>query len=137
MKFMMIVPANPDSEAGVMPTAEVLETMSRYNDELIRAGVLLEGNGLHPSARGWRVEFDGNKRRVVDGPFPETKELIAGYWIIQVKSREEALEWSKRIPFQESRVEVRQIFDASDFGPEAEQRVRDQERQMASTSRSK
>jgi hypothetical protein len=132
MKFMMIVPASPDSEAGKMPTAEELEEMAKFNDQLIQAGVMLEGNGLHPTSKGWRVEFSGNKRRVVDGPFAEAKEVIAGYWIIEVKSREEALEWSKRIPFRESHVEVRQIFDAADFGPEAEARVKEQEQRIKS-----
>ncbi len=117
MRFMMIVKANPDSEAGVMPSREVVEAMGKYNDELIKAGVMLAGDGLHPSSKGFRVRFSKNgKPRVIDGPFTETKELIAGFWIIQVKSREEAIEWAKRVPFGPGEeLEVRQVFEAEDF----------------------
>src|SRR5690348_15305312 len=120
MKFMMIVKATKESEAGVMPSEELIATMGKYNEELVKAGVLLDGAGLQPSSKGFRIRFSGDKRTVVDGPFAETKELIAGYWIIQVKSREEALEWAKRIPSphpgQECEVEVRQFFELEDFG---------------------
>ena len=119
MRFMVIVKANADSEAGVLPSAELLEAMGKYNEELIKAGVMLAGEGLHPSSKGARIYFSGNKREVVDGPFAETKELIAGFWLIQVKSKEEAIEWVKRIPNptgEESVVELRQVYDESDFG---------------------
>jgi hypothetical protein len=117
MRFMILVKANADSEAGVLPTEQELTEMGRYNEELVRAGVLLAGEGLHPSSNGARVRFSGGERTVVDGPFAETKELLAGFWLIQVRSREEALEWVRRIPFQEGEVEVRQVFEAADFAP--------------------
>jgi hypothetical protein len=117
MRFMIIVKASPESETGVLPTAEQLEEMGRYNEELVRAGVMLAGEGLHPSSRGVRVQYNGKERTVVDGPFSETKELVAGFWLIQVKSRDEALEWVKRIPFQEGEVEIRQVFETEDFAP--------------------
>src|SRR5215813_10292308 len=101
MRFMMIVKASQDSEAGVMPSEEMLDTMGKYNEELMKAGVLLDASGLKPTSAGARIRYEGKKRTVIDGPFAEAKELIAGYWIIQVKSREEALEWAKRVPFQE------------------------------------
>jgi hypothetical protein len=121
MKFMMIVKASKDSEAGVMPSEELLSAMGKYNEELMKAGVLLDLSGLQPSSNGVRIKFSSdNKRTVVDGPFAETKELIAGYWIIQVKSREEAIEWAKRAPSphpgQECEIEVRQFFELADFG---------------------
>ena len=121
MKFMMIVKASRDSEAGVMPSEELLAAMGKYNEELMKAGVLLDLSGLQPSSKGVRIKFsEDNKRAVVDGPFAETKELIAGYWIIQVKSREEAIEWAKRAPSPhpgtECEIEVRQFFELSDFG---------------------
>jgi hypothetical protein len=118
MKFMVIVKANADSEAGVMPSTEMLTEMGNFNEELVKAGVMLAGEGLHPSSKGARVYFSGNKRTVVDGPFTETKELIAGFWILQVKSKEEVLEWVKRCPNptgEESQIEIRQIFDSADF----------------------
>ena len=119
MRFMMIVKASKDSEAGVMPSPELLAAMGKYNDQLTKAGVLLDGAGLQASSKGFRVRLSGDKRTVVDGPFSETKELIAGYWIIQVKSREEAVEWAKRIPSphpgQDCEIEVRQFFEAEDF----------------------
>jgi hypothetical protein len=121
MKFMMIVKANKESEAGVMPSEELLSAMAKYNEELMKAGVLVDLTGLQPSSKGFRVKFSGGKRTVMDGPFPETKELIAGFWIIQVKSREEALEWAKRAPAPheggEGEIEVRQFFELDDFAP--------------------
>jgi hypothetical protein len=122
MRFMMIVKASKDSEAGVMPGQEVLSAMGKYNEELMKAGVLLDGAGLQASSKGARIQFSGGKRTVVDGPFTEAKELIAGYWIIQVKSREQAIEWAKRAPAphgpnQESEIEVRQFFEMEDFAP--------------------
>lgn len=121
MKFIMIVKATKDSEAGVMPSEELLASMGKYNEELVKAGVLLDATGLKPSSQGFRVHFSkDSKRSIVDGPFAETKELIAGFWIIQVKSREEALEWAKRIPSphpgEETEVEVRQFYELEDFG---------------------
>ena len=122
MRFMMIVKASKDSEAGVMPGQELLSAMGKYNEELMKAGVLLDGAGLQASSKGARIKFSGGKRTVVDGPFSEAKELIAGYWIIQVKSREQAIEWAKRAPAphgpnQESEIEVRQFFEMEDFVP--------------------
>ena len=116
MRFMILVKANADSEAGVMPSTEILTAMGKFNEELVKAGVLLAGEGLHPSSKGARVRFSGDKRTVIDGPFIETKELVAGYWIWEVKSKEEAIEWIKRSPFQEGEIEIRQVFEAADFG---------------------
>ena len=116
MRFMVIVKANPDSEAGVLPDEKQLLEMGRYNGELVKAGVMLAGEGLQASAKGARVRFDGKKRTVIDGPFAETKELVAGFWLWQVKSKEEAIEWLKRAPFQEGEVEIRQVFENEDFG---------------------
>jgi hypothetical protein len=130
MRFMAIVKANADSEAGVMPSQELLAAMGKYNEELVKAGVMLAGEGLHPSSKGARVRFSGKSRTVVDGPFSETKELIAGFWILQVKSREEAIEWIKRCPNPmegESEIELRQVFEAEDFGPEFTPELREQE----------
>ncbi len=127
MRFMMLVKASPESEAGVMPSEEALTEMGTYNEELVKAGVLLAGEGLHPSAKGARVRYAGTERTVVDGPFAEAKELIAGFWLIQVKSKEEALEWAKRVPFQDGEVELRQVFEAEDFGPEFTPELREQE----------
>jgi hypothetical protein len=118
MRFMAIVKANKDSEAGVMPSKELLAAMGKFNEEMVKAGVLLAAEGLKPSSKGARVKFSGNKRTVVDGPFTESKELIAGFWLLQVKSKEEAIEWIKRspAPFEgESEIEIRQVFEASDF----------------------
>jgi hypothetical protein len=122
MRFMMIVKANNDSEAGVMPSEELLSAMGTYNEELMKAGVLLDGAGLKPTSKGARVRFSSGKPTVIDGPFTEAKELIAGYWIIQVKSREEAIEWAKRAPaphgpHQDSEIELRQFFEMDDFAP--------------------
>jgi len=115
MRFMMLVKANADSEAGVLPSRELVAAMGRFNEEMIAAGVLLAADGLHPSSKGTRVRYSGKQRSVTDGPFPETKELLAGFWVIQVKSREEAMQWALRIPFEEGEVEVRQVFEATDF----------------------
>jgi hypothetical protein len=119
MRFMVMVKANEDTEAGVMPSEEELAAMGAFNEQLVQAGIMLAGDGLHPSSRGARVHFSGDKRTVVDGPFTEAKELIAGYWIIEVKSLEEAIEWVKRVPNPtgaESQIEIRQVFEAEDFG---------------------
>ena len=119
MKFMILVKANKDSEAGVLPDETLLTDMGRYNEELVKAGVLLAAEGLQPSSKGARVKFSGTKRTVVDGPFAETKELIAGFWMIQVKSKEEAIEWVKRCPNPhqgDSEIEIRQVFEMADFG---------------------
>ena len=119
MRFMLIVKANEDSEAGVMPTKEAMDAMGRYNDELVKAGVMLAGEGLHPSSDGARLTFKGGKATVTDGPFAESKELIAGYWVLDVSSREEALEWASRAPFEDGAVlELRKVFEAADFPPE-------------------
>ena len=122
MRFMILVKATRESEAGVMPDRQLLADMGKFNEELVNAGIMLEGEGLHPSSRGARVRFSGTNRTVIDGPFPETKELIAGYWIWRVKSKEEAVEWVKKcpnpMPNVESEIEIRQIFEAEDFGAE-------------------
>ena len=131
MRFMVMVRANKDSEAGVMPEEELLAAMGKYNEDLVKAGVMLDGAGLQPSAKGARVKFSGGKTIVMDGPFAETRELIAGYWIIEVKSKEEAIEWARRIPNPagkgaDGEVEIRQLFELEDFGPsEAIERFRD------------
>jgi hypothetical protein len=121
MRFMILVKADANSEAGVMPTEQMLADMGKFNEELVRAGVLLAAEGLHPTSKGKRVRFEGKKKRtVIDGPFTETKELLAGFWLIQAKSMDEAVEWVKRVPFEESEVEIRQVFEAEDFGEMAE-----------------
>ncbi len=130
MRFMMIVKASEESEAGVLPTEQELAEMGRYNEELVKAGVLLAGEGLHPSSRGVRVQFSGDRRAVIDGPFTEAKELIAGFWLIQVRSREEAIEWAKRVPFREGEIEIRQVFEAEDFGAEFTPELREQEERL-------
>ena len=130
MKFMVIVKASPESEAGKMPSEKMLAEMGKYNEELVKAGVMLAGEGLHPSSNGVRVQFSGSKRTVVDGPFSETRELIAGFWLFDVKSREEAIEWVKRCPNpmeSDSEIEIRQIFEADDFGAEFTPELRAQE----------
>ena len=116
MRFMVIVKANKDSEAGILPTEKELTEMGKFNEELVKAGVMLAGEGLQASSKGARVRFDGKKRTVIDGPFAESKELVAGFWLWQVKSKEEAIEWLKRAPFQEGEVEIRQVFENEDFG---------------------
>lgn len=136
MRFMMIVKASKNSEAGVMPSEEMLSTMGKYNEELVKAGVLLDLSGLQPSSKGARIKFSGGRRTVVDGPFAETKELIAGYWIIQVKSKEEAIEWAKRAPAPhgenaEGEIEIRQFFELEDFQPgEAVDRWKELEKKL-------
>ena len=133
MRVMVLVKANKDSEAGVMPSTEMLTNMGAYNEELVKAGVMLAGEGLHPSSKGARVRFSGAQRTVIDGPFPETKELIAGYWLWQVNSKEEALEWVKRCPNPmggESEIEIRQVFEADDFGAEFTPELREQEERL-------
>ena len=119
MRFMVIVKATQDSEAGKMPSEGLLSAMAKFNEEMVKAGVMLDGNGLQPSSKGARVRFSGNKRTVIDGPFAETKELVAGYWILQCKSLSEAIEWFKRCPNphnEESEIEIRQLFELDDFG---------------------
>ena len=120
MRFMMQVRADKNSEAGVLPSKELVAAMDKFNEEMVKAGVLLAGEGLHPSSKGARITFSGGgKRTVTDGPFTEAKELIAGFWLIQVKSKQEAIEWAKRVPFADGEVvEIRQVFEASDFPPE-------------------
>jgi hypothetical protein len=131
MRFMVIVKADKNSEAGVLPDQKLLADMGKFNEELVKAGVMLAGEGLHPSSKGARVRFSGSKRTVIDGPFSETKELIAGYWLFQVKSKEEAIEWVKRapnpFPGTESEIEIRQVFEADDFGAEFTPELRAQE----------
>src|SRR5438552_2411179 len=117
MRFMMLVKATKESEAGKMPDEKILSDMGNYNEKLVKAGVMLDGSGLQPSSKGARVKFSGGKPRVIDGPFTEAKELIAGYWLIQVKSKEEAIEWAKRVPFQDGEIEIRQLFELEDFTP--------------------
>ena len=130
MRFMILVKADKDSEAGVMPSQELLTEMGKFNEQLVNAGVMLAGEGLQPSSKGARVKFSGGKPAVVDGPFAETKELVAGFWIWQVKSKDEAIEWLKRAPFQDAVVEVRQIFEAEDFGAEFTPELREQEERL-------
>jgi hypothetical protein len=133
MRFMVIVKATKSSEAGEMPTTELLAAMGKYNEELVKAGIMLAGEGLHPSSKGARVRFSGSKRSVIDGPFAETKELIAGFWIWQVRSFDEALEWVKRCPnpmHEDSDIEIRQIFEAEDFGEAFTPELREQEERI-------
>jgi hypothetical protein len=128
MRFMVLVPGNAESEAGVMPSTELLEEMTRYNEELAKAGVMLSGEGLHPTSKGAKVRFEGGKRTVVDGPFTEAKEIVAGYWIWECKSRDEAIEWLKRAPFDGgTEIELRQIFEADDFGDQLTPELRERE----------
>ena len=133
MKFMVMIKANKDSEAGVLPDEKLLTEMGKYNEELVKAGVMLAGEGLHPSSKGARVKFSGTTRTVIDGPFTEAKELIAGFWIFQVKSKEEAIEWVKRCPNPmpgDSEIEIRQVFEAEDFGEEFTPELREQEERI-------
>src|SRR5688500_14345224 len=130
MRFMVIVKANEETEGAVMPSEKMLDEMGKYNEELVKAGVMLAGEGLHPSSKGARVHFDGDKRTVIDGPFSETKELIAGYWLLQCKDMDECIEWVKRCPNPmegESEIEIRQVFEAEDFGAEYTPELREQE----------
>jgi hypothetical protein len=130
MRFMVIVKANKDSEAGVLPSEKILTDMGKFNEELVKAGVMLAGEGLHASSKGARVKFSGGKTTVTDGPFAETKELVAGYWMWQVKSKEQAIDWLKRAPFEETEVEIRQVFEAEDFGAEFTPELREQEARL-------
>jgi hypothetical protein len=133
MRFMVMVKANQETEAGVMPKQELLAAMGKYNEELVKAGVMLAGEGLQPSSKGARVRFSGSRRTVLDGPFVESKELIAGFWLWQCRSKEEAIEWAKRCPNptgQESEIEIRQVFEAEDFGTEFTPELREQERRI-------
>jgi len=131
MRFIVMVKATKASEAGILPTTEQFAAMGKFNDELIKAGVMLAGEGLKDSSQGTRITYEGKKRTVRDGPFTETKELVAGFWIWQVKSKQEALEWAKRIPFRDGEeVEIRQVFEEEDFGKEFTPELRDQERQQ-------
>lgn len=131
MRFMVIVKASKDSEAGVMPTEQLLTEMGKYNEELVKAGVMLAGEGLQPSSKGARVRFEGKQRTVIDGPFSETKELVAGYWLWQVRSKDEAIEWLKRAPFTDNEeVELRQVFEMEDFGAEFTPELREQEKRL-------
>jgi hypothetical protein len=130
MRFMVLVKADKNSEAGVLPSQELLAQMGKFNEELVKAGVMLAGEGLQASSKGARVKFSGNKKTVIDGPFSETKELIAGFWLWQVRSKEEAIEWLKRAPFQDTEVEIRQVFEAEDFGEEFTPELREQEERL-------
>jgi hypothetical protein len=131
MRFMVIVKASKDSEAGVMPTEQMLTEMGKYNEELVKAGVMLAGEGLQPSSKGARVRFEGKQRTVIDGPFSETKELVAGFWLWQVRSKDEAIEWLKRAPFTDNEeVELRQVFEMEDFGAEFTPELREQEKRL-------
>jgi hypothetical protein len=137
MRFLILVKANKDSEAGVMPSEELMTEMMKFNEELVNAGVLLAADGLHPSSNGARVRFSGNQRTVIDGPFSETKELVAGFWIFKVNSREEAIEWVKRCPNPmegDSEIEIRQIFEMEDFGDAITPEIREQEERMRAKS---
>ena len=130
MRFMVIVKADQKSEAGVLPDKKLFAEMGKFNEELAQAGVMLAAEGLQPSSKGARVKFSGSKRTVIDGPFSETKELVAGFWLWQVRSKEEAIEWLKRAPFQEGEVEIRQVFEAEDFGAEFTPELREQEERV-------
>ncbi len=137
MRYMVIVKANEDTEKGVMPTEQELAEMGAYNEELVKAGVMLAGEGLHPSSKGVRVAFSGSERRVIDGPFTETKELVAGYWVWQVKSLDEAIEWLKRAPFEEGEVEIRPVFEHEDFGEELTPELRERETRLRAEAEAK
>jgi len=130
MRVMVLVKANKDSEAGILPDKKILTDMGKFNEELTKAGVMLAGEGLHPSSKGVRVRFSGTKRTVIDGPFTETKELVAGFWLWQVKSMAEAIEWIKRSPFQEGEIEIRQVFEVEDFGPALTPELREQDARL-------
>ena len=138
MRFMVIVKANKDSEAGVLPDQKILADMGKFNEELVKAGVMLAGEGLQASSKGARVRFEGpSKRTVIDGPFAETKELVAGFWLWQVKSKAEAIEWLKRAPFQEGEVELRQVFETEDFGDRMTPEMRAQEERLRAQTAAK
>jgi hypothetical protein len=144
MRFVLLVKANKDSEAGILPDEKLLAEMGKFNEEMANAGVLLAAEGLHPTSKGARVTFSGGKRTVTDGPFTEAKELIAGFWIIQVKSKEEAIAWVKRVPFvggvkpgEEAEIEIRQVFEADDFGPALTPELREQEERLRAQAAAK
>jgi hypothetical protein len=138
MRFMVLVPASKESEAGVLPDTKLLAEMGKFNEEMVKAGVLLAGEGLHASAKGARIHFSGGKSAVIDGPFTESKELIAGYWIIQTKSKEEAIAWMRRAPFGEgTTLEIRQVFEPDDFGPALTPELREQEARLRAESAAK
>ncbi|MBV8364270.1 MAG: YciI family protein [Candidatus Eremiobacteraeota bacterium] len=130
MRFMVIVKATKDSEAGVLPTEQQLADMGRFNEELAKAGVMLAGEGLQASSKGARIKFSGSARTVTDGPFPQTDQLVAGFWIIRARSKDEAIEWMKRAPFEDGEIEIRQIFEAEDFGPALTPELQDSQRRM-------
>ena len=130
MRFMVLVKADKNSEAGVLPDTKLLTAMGKFNEELVKAGVMLAGEGLQPTSKGARVKFSGGKKTVIDGPFAEAKELVAGFWLWQVKSKAEAIEWLKRAPFEETEVEIRQIFEAEDFGANLTPELREQEERL-------
>jgi len=134
MRFMVIVKANKDSEAGILPIKEILTEMGKFNQELIKAGVMLAGEGLQASSKGVRIRFSGDKQTVIDGPFAETKELVAGFWIWKVKSKDEAIQWLKRAPFRDGEVEIRQIFEMEDFGDAATPELKQQEARLRETA---
>ena len=130
MRFIVLVKASPESEAGAMPKPDEIEAMTEYNEELLKAGVLLAGEGLHPSSKGARIAYEGGKTRVTDGPFTETKELVAGFWIIQVKDKAEAIEWLKRAPLDGGNVEIRQVFETDEFAEVMSPELREKEKQI-------
>jgi hypothetical protein len=137
MRFMVLVKANKDSEAGVLPDRKILTAMGKFNEELVKAGVMLAGEGLQPSSKGARVRFSEGKRTVIDGPFAETKELVAGFWLWQVRSKEEAIEWLKRAPFEEGEVELRQVFETEDFGDNMTPELRQQDERLRAQTEAK
>jgi hypothetical protein len=138
MKFMVLVPADKQSEAGLMPDEKLLSAMMKFNEEMVKAGVMLAGEGLHPTSKGARIRYEGSKRTVIDGPFTDSKELIAGFWLIQVKSREEAIEWMKRAPFDGgTQIEIRQVHEMEDFGAAATPELRAKEEELRAQVASK
>lgn len=134
MRFMVFVKANPQSEAGILPTTEQFAEMGKFNEQLAKAGVMLAGEGLQPTSKGARINYAGEKRTVIDGPFTETKELVAGFWMIQAKSKAEAIEWLKRAPFEEGQVEIRQVYEAEDFGSNLTPELRERELRVSELS---
>ena len=130
MRFMILVKADKNSEAGVLPDQKLLAAMGKFNEELVKAGVMLAGEGIQPSSKGARVKFSKGKKTVIDGPFAETNELVAGFWLWQLRSKEEAIEWLKRAPFEDTEVEIRQVFEAEDFGAEFTPELREQEERL-------
>ncbi len=137
MRYMVIVKGDAASESGAMPDPGMLEEMGKYNEQLVNAGVMLAGEGLHPTSQGLKIKFDGDKRTVIDGPFTEAKEIVAGFWIMQVNSRDEVIEWARRIPFREGEVEIRRVFESEEFGEEVKQQEdRLRERMAAQQERS-